>query len=199
MAISLMALLVACSAGPRNYENDNDRLRRENLELTDQSAALQKRIEGLETSLAAAERGHQPAALPKGLHRPLCTRIEIDRFSTFLDQDKDGAIDHLRLYLKTFDQQGRFIPTVGSLKVSVVAAPPGKPAATLATANFDAATFDAAYHSGFGGTHYTLMVPMDKAPPEGLTALTISVELRDLVAGRTLQAQRIETILPEGE
>lgn len=194
LCLAAAVLLTACHAGPRNFLNENDRLRRENLELLESVERHERRIESLNRVIAAQEK--QLAAkqdlppLPEGVQRPVCSRIAIGAFSGGVDTDNDGHDDLLRIYLQTYDQQDRNIVTLARVKVTAAVVPPGEQAVTLATKTWDAKSFDAAYRSSFAGTHHTLEIPIAGNLPAQITQLTVSIELTDLLHSHTLQTQQ---------
>ncbi|MBI1367786.1 MAG: hypothetical protein GC162_03940 [Planctomycetes bacterium] len=186
----LLALLVGaaglcatgCSSGPRNFENDNDRLRKENTALTEKVAQLSDHVAGLEKQLQA-EQSRRGVKLPESLVIPACTKITIDRYSGRVD-------DALRLYLSTLDAKGRFVQTIGRVSISVVAIEAGKEATVLGSTTIEAKDFDAAYRAGLTGTHYTLMCRVPGKLPEGVTEVTVKVTLDDLVTGQSLSVTK---------
>jgi outer membrane murein-binding lipoprotein Lpp len=186
----LVMCLSACSIGPRNFENENDRLRRENLTLKRQVEQLQTEVEAMDAALAAAEQRNTNGAktLPEDVRRPVPVRIKLGRFSGPVDQNGDGQAELLRLYLQTLDTQDRFVQAIGRLKVSASRLTPGQPARTILTAPVSAAAFDAAYRSSAAGTHYTIELPV----PEGVSCpmnqpIHLAIELEDLIHGHRLQ------------
>lgn len=183
--------LVGCTSGPRNFANENDRLRRENVELRDTVAELRDQTANLEYALAIERRRPDSprANVPEGVQPPLVTRITVGRFSGGFDTDDDNADDAIRLYLNTLDARNRFVPTVGTVSATVLAIPPGEEAVTVATHEFDAQQLEDAYRSGFGGTHYTLVVPIEQTVPEGLTSLLVRIRLTDLLTGETHETE----------
>ncbi|MEX2673624.1 MAG: hypothetical protein WD294_16110 [Phycisphaeraceae bacterium] len=179
----LTSSLVGCMRGPRNFENENDRLRRVNLELRDTVAELQQRTTSLERALEIERNRPDAANLPEGVQPPMVTGIQLGRFSGGIDTDGDGTDDAVRLYLNTLDARNRFLPAVGTAQVTVAAVPPGEEAVTVATAEFDADEFEQAYRSGIAGTHYTLVVPVTQSVPENVERVTVRVRFNDLLTG----------------
>jgi outer membrane murein-binding lipoprotein Lpp len=183
-ALALSAALSACHMGPRNYENENDRLRAEVLDLTTQVRDLSAQVEALDNALTAAEQRRDPT-LPAGVHRPQLAAIVVGRTSCIiLEQDQPTA----RLYLRTLDARQRFTQTIAEAQLTITATRPGAQAVTLATHTFDARQFDAAYRSSFAGTHYTLLCPV-KRLPESVETVTAVLAVRDLETGLTLHTQ----------
>lgn len=178
-----MVTIHGCSSGPRNFENDNDKLRRQVIDLTEQNAALSDRVAGLEARLQA-EQTRRNAKLPDGFVEPKMSRLRIHKYSGGVDTDGDGSDDAVRIYLQTLDDRGRFVQTIATADITVSAAPPGKPAVTLATKSFTPKEIDAAYRAGLTGTHYTLVVPLDTAPA-GIDKLNIAAKVTDLSTGQS--------------
>ncbi|MDX1682968.1 MAG: hypothetical protein R3336_07610, partial [Phycisphaeraceae bacterium] len=126
IGLALITVLVAgCSAGPRDFRNTNDRLRRENLELND-------RIERLETDLEASQ--HHVATLQAQLETPVpavegversdlprMVDIRLGRYSGLVTRDQQHT---LRLYVQPVDQAGRMLPVAGRATVTLVAISP---------------------------------------------------------------------------
>lgn len=187
----LIFTALASPACNRNYLNENDKLRAEVMELQTQAAQLKERAEAAEKRLEIAERD-QPggAALPEGVHAPATSRIAIVKPSRGCDTDNDGADDAVRVYLATYDQRGRFLPTIAAAQVTVAAVPAGRDAVTVATKEFDAKSFDDSYRAGMG-QHYTLVIPLTNPVPPRIDKLTVTVELTDLLTGATHEAQKI--------
>ena len=166
------------------------------MELEAQVAQLEERAAAAQKALQIATRkpsGDAPA-LPEGFSPPITSRVEITRPSRGADTDGDGADDAVRIYLETYDQRSRFVQTMATAKVTIAAVPAGEPAVTLATKQFDVSAFDASYRTGFGGSHYTLLVPLTQAVPQGIDKLTVTVELTDLVRGAAHEAQEIVNV-----
>lgn len=181
----LVTSMVACTRGPRDFVNENDRLRRQNMELRETVAELRQRTANLERAIEIERsRADSPLAdVPPSVQPPAVTRIQIGRFSGGIDTDGDGADDAVRLYLNTLDARNRFVPAVGSVHVTVAAIPPGEDVRTLAAAEFDPEQVQQAYRSGFAGTHYTLIVPVTEPAPD-VTSVLVRVRFHDLLTGQ---------------
>ncbi len=193
LTMFILAMLSACHSGPRNYLNENDRLRRENLALNEKAVQLEQRVASQNRVIAAQQKqlarkeGLPPP--PDGVQRPVPARLEIGSISGGIDTDGDGHDDALRLYLRTRDQQERFIQVIGRVSITAAALPPGSDAVTVATQTVDAAQLDAAYRSGLAGTHYTLQILITGEVPVDVTTLSVSIELKDLLHGQTLRTE----------
>ncbi|MHC4994401.1 MAG: coiled-coil domain-containing protein [Planctomycetota bacterium] len=193
--LCLLVILTACQSGPRNFENENDRLREEVADLKTRVEQLETENRGLKTQLAVAEQqdGADANPLPDGLVSPACVKLKITGLSGGVDTNQDGVDDTLRVYLQTLDPRDRFVQTLGAVDATVVAITPGEPAQTLATIRIDPIAFDKAYRSGFTSTHYTLTLRLDSPPPKTATELTVRLKLTDLQTGAELEA---ESVLP---
>ena len=185
-----VGLLAACSPGPRNFENENDRLRRRVLQLEKANDELTTKARRLETALAAEQGEDRPDALPDDVPLPRPAGLEIGRFSGGVDTDDDGVDDAVRLYLRPVDPRGRFVQVVGRARISVVRIPPGGEAVTVGRCEIDPGSLDAAYRSGIAGTHYTLVCPVTGDVPDHAIELTVKVGLTDLQTGANLETQQ---------
>lgn len=190
-AISFLALLCLAlpACAPRNYLNDNDRLRAENFDLTEKVQKLSTDLASTRKALEIEQHRTTPQ-LPPGITRPVTASVEIGSFSGGIDTDNDRRDDALRLYVKTYDAQNNFLPTIGSAKLTAAYVPAGKPAVTVATAEISAKDFQAAYRSGVAGTHYTFTIPITAAVPADVKELIVSVAVTDLLTGGKIEAQK---------
>ena len=162
------------------------------MELEAQITDLKARTEAAEKRLEVEAQKHSAGEpqLPDGVPLLHTSRIEIVKPSRGADTDRDGKDDAVRIYLATYDQRNRFLQTLASVRVTIAAVPAGKEAVTVATHEFDARAFDAAYRSG-GDAHYTLEVPIAESVPEDVDKLTVTVQLTDLLTGATHETQKV--------
>jgi hypothetical protein len=188
--ITALALLAGC--GTKNFLNDNDRLRRENLELRTQVDQLQKNIDLRLAQIQTLEQRVSPTTRPaiEGAHVPQAAALQLDRYTGAIDTNHDGVDDTVRIYLKPLDQEGRFIPVAGRAVAQVVAIQPGEPPKLLAEKVFEPAEFNQAYRTGLTGTHYTLELPLPSPLPKGLKSATLKVTLTDAATGAQLVAEQ---------
>lgn len=191
MLCAVFAALPGCRAGGGNFTNENDRLRRENLALSERVEKLDADVRRLETALAIAQR--EGAAgdenLPEGVAVPVCAEIRIGKYSGGVDTDGDEVDDALRVYLVTFDQRGRFVQVIGSVRLTAVATVAGESAVTLVTHEMDAKSLDEAYRSGAGGTHYTLTCGLEALPGAGVERVMVHAMFRDARTGHEHTAE----------
>lgn len=194
--VSVAALglfLVVSGCGPRNFENENDTLRARVAELEPALAEAEKRAAAAEKALAAEiekQRAELPP-LPEGVLPSLLAGVEFVSYTRGIDTDKDGRDDAARLYVNTYDTRDRFTQVAATAKVTLSATRAGESAVTLTTKEFDCREFDATYRTGFTGTHYTLIVPFQTPPPAGVTEITVSLELTDLLTGATHKTEKL--------
>ncbi len=190
----MMAGWLAGCAGPRNFENENDRLRRENMELktaveelnTKLASRLQQ-IGTLETALAP-QRARVPGVEPGDI--PLAVSLRFGMYTGPVDTDGDGRDDLIRLYFQPLDQKQRFIPVAAAAQVQVVVITPGAEPRVLADKAFATDDLDRTYRTGVTGTHYTLEVPLPGDIPDDVREVTAKVALTDASTGRVLTIQQ---------
>ncbi len=192
LLLVLALLLPAC--GPKNFTNQNDELRRSNLELNREVEALEKKlalrtdeVQALHQQLNGSATG---SATQPGVAQPTLARVEIGRYSGPVDADGDGHDDLIRLYLRTLDGQGRMFPLpatalVGLLEISDHDAP-----RLLASSAWDQKEFDASYREGFTGTHYTLELPLPPRPDRPIPDALIRVSVTDARTGTNVTVQQ---------
>jgi len=179
-------LMVGCSSGPKNFENENDRLRAENMKLREQNQSLTQRVEGLSQQLKA----HEKAAgvdLPEGLHRPTCTSIALGRYTSRAD-------DTYRIYVRTLDARQRFVQVIANVTVQIVALPADGAPVVIAECDYTPQQLDAAYRSSFTGTHYSLECPQTADAPESVNQVTLKVTVEDLQTGLTHETEKTLTL-----
>ena len=190
------ATLSLCACGPGDFANTNDELRRENLQLQrsveELSARLEREIEAQEVLLARQSGAQGP--LPEGARPPRLVEVTMDRYGSAVDADGDGRSDLVRLYVYPRDQQGRMLPSAGTLTARVLDLSVDPPA-VLGQTTLDPATFDAAYRDGFTGPYYRVEVPLTALAgvPDGQrpAEATARVSLAPAVGGPPLTAQRV--------
>ncbi len=184
--LAVVGMAVGCQSGPRNFENENDRLRSENLQLQRRVADLQAQaqqkaalVHTLEQRIDAKPRveGVAAGALPQ------VVAVKFSRFSGAVDTNGDGVDDVIRLYTQTLDQRGRFLPAVGPAVAQVVAINADAPPRPVATRRFTPDEFEQAYRTGITGTHYTLEVPLDAQATQSLEQVTVKLIFTDAATG----------------
>jgi hypothetical protein len=193
----LVVLLGLAGCGPKNFVNDNDRLREENLRLKQQVEALNEQmefrlgeIEGLRAR-AAGERAIKDA------DPPVLAKVEFERYSGAVDADNDGRDDLIRMYLTPLDHLGRLLPVAGRLKLQAVAIRDEGPPELLAGHTFEPGEFDKAYRANLTGYHYTLELALPGSMDPGITSVTIKATLTEAVTGHVLTAEQIVPIKAE--
>jgi len=169
-----------------------DELRVENDELREEVAALQERIALRLAEIEALEQKRgpvAPASAVDGAEAPRLAALRFDRYSGAVDTDGDAVDDLIRVYVRPFDQDGRFLPVAGRAVLQAVVIEPGREPAELASRTFTPAEFKAAYRSSFTGTHYTLELPLPADLDPSLTAVTLKLTFTDAATGVTLSRQ----------
>lgn len=180
-----------CSAG--RISEENSRLRRENLELSDklknqdaQILRLRGQVDGLASKLNA-----QGKTIPgvKAGDIPVATRITFGRYSGAFDENGDGTSGTIRIYVLTEDQKGRFIPVAGKAILQVVLIDADEGAKELARKVYEPKAWDEAYTNGLTGTHYTLEAKVGRPTALDGQSVTVKVTLTDAATGGTLTHQ----------
>lgn len=191
-ALAASTAVFAC-AGPKNFDNENDRLRRE---LADARAEIDRLTESerrlaaaLEAERNATER-RAPSAQALAL-LPKAERLSLGRLSGPVPGG--GAVD---LYISPLDDRARFVQVAGTLTVRLDLLPPPESGSAseprlLATLELGPTELREAYRSSLTGTHYSVRVPIvpPLGPQEG--SLGCSVRLDDLVTGERLEATAV--------
>lgn len=188
-------VFTSCRSGPKNFDNENDALRREILELKTQVQTLQGERDEAQATLAQAQRlswdGNDLAAEVRQAI-PHCVRMDIGLFSGPADADDQPGFDVVDVYLLPRDGRGRFVQIVGTVSITVDLLPPaGAPPRRVAQLTLAAHELREAYRSGFTGTHYTSRLALDQPIPPGSGALAISASFNDALTGKIIDAHRI--------
>jgi hypothetical protein len=188
-AIVATAALIGC--GRRDFANENDVLRARVLELETQTAALERRIVELEAELAAQTIPPASLAPEIAANTPQVADISIDRLSHFQDDDEDGTIDALIVYIVPADGRDRFVQLVGRLSLHAALLPMDDEPQTIARVDLSPGAVRDAYRSSFMGTHYTIDAPVSlPADAAAFDACDVRVTYEDGRTGRRLEAHR---------
>ncbi len=195
---ALVCIVAAgCQGGRGNYLNENDKLRSEVLNLKRTVEKLEKnltmrvaQIETLEQRLdrSADTTNGAPSDIPSAVS------VEFDRLSGSVDTDGDGTTDVLRLYVKTLDQHGRFLPAAGPAEAQVVSIRPGQSPQVLVNQSWTAQEFTEAYRTGATGTHFTLELSLPSHVAEAVDQATVKLSFTDALTGVQLSCQEVMEI-----
>ncbi len=183
IGLALAAMLVGawgCSprvGGSMSPDDALNDLRRENLQLKDQIAQMERKIDlriaeidSLKQELNAGD-----GAAAGARNRPRPVALKFARYTGGIDVDNDGRDDLIRIYLQPVDQQGRVLPVAAEVTVTLAQISDGH-ARVLTTKSWTSAELDGAYRSGLTGTYYTLETPLPADVPRDV----------DLIAKATL-------------
>jgi len=177
--IGAISLLLAGCSSPGRVTAENDRLRKENLDLTRQVEQMKRdvqlRLSEIEVLRQQAER--QPHV--SGADSLVVAALKFGRYSGPIDTDRDGKDDSLRVYLHTLDQHDRFMVAAGELKMQAAVLTPGSDPRVVADVTLTPEQFEHAYRTGLTGTHYRL----EAALPPGLDSITVKVTFTDAATG----------------
>lgn len=202
MLAALCALLglSACTVGgQRSVSAENDRLRRQIIDLEAQAAAFKGERDELAIKLRESLRAGSLPAADAIQALPVTTHIEIDTMSGFDPADSTKPATHVVFAVRPLDGRGRFVQVAGLMTVEALSLPASiSPDATgeptrLVVATIAAADLREAYREGFGGARYEVMVPLP-APllrGQGQTpTLVLRVELTDALTRTMHHAER---------
>ncbi len=197
--LALLGLALALSGCKARIGGDTTmgQLVDENADLREQVADLETRLQRRTDELAAVRQQLDGGAHPlPGAQPPTLTSLALGRYSGPLDASGDGVDDTVRVYVNPLDQQGRFLPVAGEALLQVVAIPQDASAEpyVLARRAYDAQQWDAAYRSGFTGTHYTLEAPLPDPLPDDAGAVTLRVDFTQADTGVRVSAQQPATL-----
>jgi hypothetical protein len=197
LALLTLALTLPACSSPRRTSEANDKLRKENLELRRQVDDLQAKADLRVAEIDRLQKQvNHPQPAVEGAVAPQLTKITFDRLTGPVDTNSDHKDDTVRVYLRTLDQQGRFLPVAGVAKVQVTGVAPGRDPVVLVDKTFDPKAFDAAYRSGLTGTHYTLELPLPQPLPDGVRSVMIIAHLTDTLTRSTFTAERASPLQP---
>ncbi len=191
MSAALCALLglSACTVGgQRSTSAENERLRRQIMELETQSAAFKGERDELAIKLRESlSAGSLPAA--EAIQAlPIATRIEIDSMSGFDPADPATPATHVVFAVRPLDGRGRFVQVAGQLTIEALALPAsisadatGEPS-RLAVVTIPPLQLREAYREGLGGARYEVMIPLPTPISRGAgrtPTLVLRAELTD--------------------
>lgn len=190
-------VLAGCTIGGSSSTGaENDRLRRENLELKQRVAALE--AERDEAKAAAAQAG-RAASMPNDVtaYLPRVAGVEIGRFSGLTPTSSAEPATGLVVYVEPYDGMQRFVQATGVLAVSATWFPDGEKGQReidLGGRTLDAAAVRDSYRSGIAGTFYKIEMPLRSPVQPRRGSVRIRVELRDALSGAVYSATKQEDL-----
>lgn len=196
MLCAAALLATGCRRGPRNFENENDELRRQVVEMTEEIDGLRLERDEAVAKLAEVERmrswdGEELSEAVR-LALPRCAGIEFGLLSGAGDADNLPGFDVLDIYIVPRDGRGRFVQIVGTLEVRADLLPGiSEEARFLGSARLGPDELREAYRSGLMGTHYTVRMPLDPVIDEKAGSIALSAELTDALTGRVHAARKV--------
>lgn len=195
--LSALVCLILAGCGPKNFVNENDKLREENLRLRQEvdqlNGQMELRLGEIETLRAQA----QGERAIKDADPPVLAKIEFAKFTGAVDTDDDGRDDLVRVYLTPLDQHGRMLPVAGRLKIQAVAILDDAPPTLLASRTYEPDEFDAAYRANFTGYHYTIKLPLPDSLDPKVTSTTVKVSFTEALTGAELTHEQIVKVKAE--
>ncbi len=206
-AMGAICACAGCSSGPKNFENENDLLRRRVLDMEKQIADLTALNEELTVKVRASAseaRSASDGTVAEALEAlPRCVEIEIGALSGLVDTDGIAGFDAVDVYVRPLDGRRRFTQVSGWLTVNVSLLPIGPAGAPtsegprlIASARLSPHELREAYRSSFTGTHYSVRIPLEEANQPLPGAMSITVTLEDGVSGGVRTATRASEVAP---
>lgn len=193
--IFLATVLCGCSARPKNFDNENDALRRELMEARRALASAEAERSELRAKLSEAVRARDAATGPSAdivAAMPRCAGIRLGRFTGPARAESPGAPAAVDVLVETFDARDRFVQVAGTLSVDITRIPAGgtpKPE-LVGSAMLSPPDLREAYRSSFMGTHYAVRVPLRADIDPGKGTLVVRAVLNDGVTGQTYMVTR---------
>lgn len=208
--------LVGCRAKPKDFENENDVLRRQVIDLESQVASLSAERGELQAKLAEMMR-ERDASLDSGsaaaevvASLPRCAGIEFSRYTGLADRDGTPGPEAIDLYIRPYDGRQRFVQVAGRLSVTATLVPPGSVAEPMGTDKAGAAgtasspqprtlaqlelspnDLREAYRSGPLGTHYSVTLPLDPPNQPLNGVVVVYATFTDAISGLSHETTRV--------
>jgi hypothetical protein len=177
--------------GPKNFVNDNDRLREENLKLKQQVGELNEQVELRQSEVQALRQQSAGERSIKDANPPVLVKIAFNRYSGAVDTNSDGRDDLIRIYLTTLDHRDRLLPVAGRLKLQVVTIHDDKAPELLAERTWEPDEFDNAYRSSFTGYHYTLELGLPESMEPTINSVVVKATFTEAVTGHVLTEEQV--------
>ena len=211
--LGVVTLLPGCNVGGTSSTSaENDRLRRETLQLRRDLERAEGEKAELRVKLGESERSRTAALDPAVLDAiPRITRIEFGILSGVDDASRSPRL--VRFDLATLDGRGRFTQAVGTMTVEAAVlptvgpdpSPDASPSPTpadaplpgvlLAKRTLTPAELREAYRSGLTSASYVIEAePMQPVPESG--DLVLRVSFSDALTGQTHTATKVTRIRP---
>lgn len=200
--VTLSVVVPGCRTGG---ESSGDVLRKQNLELQNQVAQLQKDASELRAKLAElVGAGGSGKSSEVAEATPRIASVEIDFLSgPTADSSTPPQSDRNRtvaVYIKPLDGRGRFIQATGKLTVEVsrlVSLNQGEqgatdaPARLLGSRTLEPLQLRDAYRAGFTGTYYVVDISVPASDVQTPGQLLLRARFADAITGASFEASRI--------
>ena len=190
-ACGVAMLCAGCSSGPKNFENENDALRRRVVELEKEVGDLKAANAELTVKVHEATRATGDGRLSDEVFDalPRCATLEIGGLSGLADTDGSPGLDVADVYIRPLDGRGRFTQVSGWLTVRVSLLPAeGQTPLLLGEVRLSPAELREAYRSSFTGTHYSVRLHLTEPNRPLAGVVTLAATFEDGVTGATITA-----------
>jgi hypothetical protein len=193
-ALAAAAVALPGCFGVRNFENENDALRRKVLELEERARLAEADRDETRVKLAESERVRREALPADVLDAlPRCTAIEVNRLSGPDDKDGVAGPETISIGVSTVDGRRRFVQVAGTLRVEATLLPAqlGRTPVLLGSASLGPKELRDSYRYDITGVYYAARVPLvdPNRPLEG--TMVMRAELLDALTGQVFKAERV--------
>ena len=182
-------LAAGCGSSGGRVAAENDRLRAKALELENESRTLKGRIAELEAQLALSAGTSASVSPEVAANTPHLDAIVLNRLSHARDDDGDGGLDTILVYVEPKDGLGRFLQIVGDVTLHAAVLPSDAPAQTIGQRSIGPKEVREGYRSSFTGQYYALSLPIEV--PTVANECTLRVTYRDGYSGREFSSERV--------
>ena len=165
-AVAAVGVLSAagCTVTAGGFANENDRLRDENQQLTDQLAEMTRDRNEWRAKAGELESAGSPLTEEALAALPRITGLDIDPLTGLVDRDDEPGYEAVDVYVLPKDARNRFVQAVGTITVSLLRLPaPGSEAAPelVVSRTLTPADLREAYRNTLLSVHYTVPMPLD--------------------------------------
>lgn len=195
-AVACAALLGGCRSKSKNFENENDELRRRVAALETERDAASARASEAEAKLREFVTARESVDEQEALEAlPRVAGVSIGRLSGFADYDAQGRARSFDVYVRPHDGRMRFVQFAGRMNVEATLfderIETGGAARRLGGATLGPADVRESYRASPLGVHYAVRLEFDEPVAADAGVVVVRVELIDPIGGQTHRAERL--------